>query len=192
MATVVDSQKFNSTRADSTAIYTAVLYDDGTASCDCPGWRFKRAGAERGCRHTGIMLTGRAVKVVTAAEMARMAVRGEQYDIIKRWTNGVTGNQMVTLRLTGSPRDRNSAREQFKPKQSPFEQGRNDGLDRIEKRKQEQRDEDAMRRIMKEDRVPDPLAARDFFPPKPKPQVTRRAEQIEPPARAPLVFDEEV
>jgi len=31
--------------------YCTVLWDDGTYSCNCPGWSFKRNG-ERKCKHT--------------------------------------------------------------------------------------------------------------------------------------------
>jgi ATP-dependent DNA ligase len=32
--------------------YTAILYADGTTSCNCRGWTMKRSDKERGCRHT--------------------------------------------------------------------------------------------------------------------------------------------
>jgi len=31
--------------------YTTVLWDDGTWSCDCPGWKFKRGSKPRICKH---------------------------------------------------------------------------------------------------------------------------------------------
>lgn len=33
------------------AVYEVVLYGDGCASCDCPGWVFKRKDKPRGCKH---------------------------------------------------------------------------------------------------------------------------------------------
>jgi hypothetical protein len=35
-----------------TTTYETVLYDDGTLSCDCPGWKFSRNGKPRACKHT--------------------------------------------------------------------------------------------------------------------------------------------
>jgi ATP-dependent DNA ligase len=36
----------------SNATYSTVLWEDGSLSCDCPGWRFKRGGQDRSCKHT--------------------------------------------------------------------------------------------------------------------------------------------
>lgn len=35
-----------------TTTYETLLYTDGTLSCDCPGWVYRKAGRARGCRHT--------------------------------------------------------------------------------------------------------------------------------------------
>lgn len=35
--------------------YEAQLYEDGTTSCNCPGWVMKRSGQERGCKHTKLI-----------------------------------------------------------------------------------------------------------------------------------------
>lgn len=32
-------------------IYTTILWEDGTYSCDCPGWCVAKAGKERTCKH---------------------------------------------------------------------------------------------------------------------------------------------
>ena len=32
--------------------YETVIYVDGTTSCNCPGWCFKRDGKDRSCKHT--------------------------------------------------------------------------------------------------------------------------------------------
>lgn len=32
--------------------YEVQLKDDGTTSCNCPGWVFKKSTADRGCKHT--------------------------------------------------------------------------------------------------------------------------------------------
>ena len=42
--------------------YQTLKYADGTTSCDCPGWKFKRktAGGERTCRHTRLVDAGLA------------------------------------------------------------------------------------------------------------------------------------
>lgn len=41
--------------------YQTLLYVDGTTSCDCPGWRFKRA-AVRTCKHVRLVEMGQADK----------------------------------------------------------------------------------------------------------------------------------
>lgn len=35
-----------------TTTYETLLYSDGTLSCNCPGWVFRKADQPRGCRHT--------------------------------------------------------------------------------------------------------------------------------------------
>jgi len=35
-----------------TTIYETLLYADGSTSCNCPAWVFRKAGRPRGCRHT--------------------------------------------------------------------------------------------------------------------------------------------
>lgn len=43
------------------AIYTVLLYKDGSTSCDCPGWVFQKKGKPRGCKHTREVGIGRAL-----------------------------------------------------------------------------------------------------------------------------------
>jgi len=188
MATTVEKRQFKSSRPGSAALYTAVVYDDGTASCDCPGWRFQRSGQPRGCKHTATMLTGTTVKVVTNAEMARMALRGEQFNVIKRWTIAQSGAQMVSLRMGESASAEQTVRRIMKEDNAPQSYpARRDRWSQAEGKWVS-----VPKKMTPEMRTPDPLAARDFFPSKPKPQTTRRAEQIEQPTRARLAFDEEV
>jgi hypothetical protein len=41
--------------------YQTLLYQDGTASCDCPGWCRRVAGdGSRSCRHTRLVMLGTA------------------------------------------------------------------------------------------------------------------------------------
>lgn len=40
-------------------IYEAIEYTDGTTSCNCPGWVFKKS-AGRGCKHTRLIEVGLA------------------------------------------------------------------------------------------------------------------------------------
>lgn len=35
-----------------TTTYETVLYGDGSTSCSCPGWVFKKSAQDRGCKHT--------------------------------------------------------------------------------------------------------------------------------------------
>ena len=37
--------------SSSSKIYKVIMYDDGSFSCNCPSWIFKR-GNERKCKHT--------------------------------------------------------------------------------------------------------------------------------------------
>ena len=37
--------------ASSGRVYTVTIEDDGSRSCNCPGWSFKRSGRERTCKH---------------------------------------------------------------------------------------------------------------------------------------------
>lgn len=43
-------------------VYQTLQYADGSTSCDCPGWRFKRksAGGLRTCKHTRFVEMGTA------------------------------------------------------------------------------------------------------------------------------------
>jgi len=40
----------------SSRIYTATAHSNGATSCDCPAWRYVKAGAKRGCAHTDTLL----------------------------------------------------------------------------------------------------------------------------------------
>jgi hypothetical protein len=51
--------------------YVAQLNQDGTVSCNCPGWRFVKKGQQRRCRHTD-------------------AVQGEAPAIMEAWRDGKT------------------------------------------------------------------------------------------------------
>lgn len=39
------------TSSSGTKTYTLRRLEDGTLTCDCPGWTFKRPGKERRCKH---------------------------------------------------------------------------------------------------------------------------------------------
>lgn len=51
--------------------YVAQLNQDGTVSCNCPGWRFVKKGQPRRCKHTD-------------------AVQGEVPSIMDSWRDGKT------------------------------------------------------------------------------------------------------
>jgi hypothetical protein len=51
--------------------YVAQLNQDGTVSCNCPGWRFVKKGQSRRCKHTD-------------------TVQGDVPEILKSWRNGET------------------------------------------------------------------------------------------------------
>lgn len=44
-------------------VYQTLLYCDGSASCDCPGWTYKgriTAAGKRTCKHTRLVYAGQA------------------------------------------------------------------------------------------------------------------------------------
>ena len=41
--------------------YETVIWSDGSISCNCPGWIFKRAGRDRTCKHTRQVRTAEAL-----------------------------------------------------------------------------------------------------------------------------------
>ena len=43
-------------------VYQTLVYDDGTTSCECKGWVFKRrnVGGDRTCKHTRMIEAGLA------------------------------------------------------------------------------------------------------------------------------------
>ena len=51
--------------------YVSQLNQDGTVSCNCPGWRFVKKGQPRRCKHTD-------------------AVKGEIPELMKQWRAGET------------------------------------------------------------------------------------------------------
>ena len=53
--------EFRSSSSDK--VYETRLYADGTTSCNCPGWTFKRGDKPRSCKHTKAV----AGKFVTVA-----------------------------------------------------------------------------------------------------------------------------
>ena len=76
MAFQVRQETYPSSRRGSTAEYTAVLYNDGTTSCNCPGWVIRRAGKDRDCRHVRLIMVG--VKIMTGPEMAQAEILGSE------------------------------------------------------------------------------------------------------------------
>ena len=62
--------------------YQTLLYVDGTTSCECPGWKFKRkttGNGDRTCKHTRFIDAGMAnVHAVKMVEYARAANRPAQ------------------------------------------------------------------------------------------------------------------
>jgi hypothetical protein len=59
---------FFSSDSDPDKTYQTQLYADGTTSCDCRGWTFKRGTGPRSCKHTRFVEAGMgeryAVKVL--------------------------------------------------------------------------------------------------------------------------------
>ena len=49
MATEIERFEYPSSSSD--AVYVTVKWSDGSFSCNCPAWRFKRVGQERSCKH---------------------------------------------------------------------------------------------------------------------------------------------
>jgi hypothetical protein len=42
---------FRSSTIGDNVIYSTLLFKDGTTSCNCPGWVFKRKSKDRDCKH---------------------------------------------------------------------------------------------------------------------------------------------
>jgi len=63
-------------KAGRRAKYTLVLYADGCASCDCPGWINKRTGKTRGCKHIDAI-------AMEIKETYRRHLRGEVLEVIE-------------------------------------------------------------------------------------------------------------
>ena len=60
MKTIVTTWFFRSS-SDESKLYQTLAYVDHTASCDCPGWKFKRkASTDRSCKHVRLVEAGLA------------------------------------------------------------------------------------------------------------------------------------
>jgi len=47
-------------------VYETIEYTDGTTSCNCMGWKIKKLGQERTCRHTRLVDQGIADRHATS------------------------------------------------------------------------------------------------------------------------------
>lgn len=56
--------------------YAAQINNDESVSCNCPGWVIKRAGKERGCKHTRLI----ADQVKDVIKQHKAGVKFEVYD----------------------------------------------------------------------------------------------------------------
>lgn len=76
--TPIFSWEIQSTRVSRTGRspkYVIVLYADGCASCDCPGWVYKRPNKDRGCKHIDSM-------AAEIQETHRQHLRGEPLEVL--------------------------------------------------------------------------------------------------------------
>lgn len=80
MPTLIDDRKYPSTRRGSTATYECKKWEDGSYSCNCPGWRFKQPDKPRGCSHCEWFRND--YWLVTIAEAARISLTNVKYDVI--------------------------------------------------------------------------------------------------------------
>lgn len=73
MKTIVTTFIFES-ESNPEKVYQTLQMNDGTVTCDCPGYRFKRT-AERTCRHLRLVLAGlgnrHAIRVVESGTLAK-------------------------------------------------------------------------------------------------------------------------
>lgn len=86
--------------------YVAQLNQDGTVSCNCPGWRFVKKGQPRRCKHTD-------------------AVKGEVPDIMQSWRSGekfevqeYTAPQSKSPSVSSLPADTTSVKKLKAPSNS--------------------------------------------------------------------------
>jgi len=127
MSAVVDTRSYPSTRRGSGGInYTVQKFDDGTMSCNCPGWRFwKDQSKPRSCSHLSWYAQG--YFAVTVGEATRQALRGVRWRKIQDIPTGmliVYEKQAPTAesareQFTVIRGQRTSAREQFTIIKSP-------------------------------------------------------------------------
>jgi hypothetical protein len=89
------------------AVYTMKRHPDGSLSCNCPGWIFKRSGQERSCKHTR-----GALPVFTSATVApRAAVQPRAPEVVPATLAGMSAPapmlaSAMTTPVTGAAFDR--------------------------------------------------------------------------------------
>lgn len=54
--------------SSSAKVYVVKADQDGSLSCDCPAWRFKKPDQERHCKHTEAVAGGQAPPAVPAPD----------------------------------------------------------------------------------------------------------------------------
>ena len=78
-ATCIDTREYPSTRRGSDAKYVVQKFDNGTMSCNCPGWRFwKDQSKPRSCSHLGWY--AQDYHAVTFGFATKAALRGERWE----------------------------------------------------------------------------------------------------------------
>lgn len=62
MSKAIVTTYFFASESSPDKLYQALVYDDGTTSCECKGWIFKRrnVGGDRTCKHTRLIESGLA------------------------------------------------------------------------------------------------------------------------------------
>lgn len=83
-------------KAGRRARYTLVLYKDGCASCDCPGWINKRSGKPRGCKHIDRL-------AAEIQETHRRYLRGETLELLETPSASGPVPQSSPRREDGTP-----------------------------------------------------------------------------------------
>ena len=73
--TVTQEFQFKSKSNPNGKGYTALLYADGTTSCNCRGWTIKKSDKERGCRHTKEVEADNPVGAKPAVKTAKPKAR---------------------------------------------------------------------------------------------------------------------
>jgi len=92
---VIDQREYPSTRRGSDSVYTCKKWLNGEYTCDCPGWRFKKAGQPRGCSHCEWFKNN--YRIVSMGDAAQLSMADVRWDKVAEYPNGLWLIRMLTV-----------------------------------------------------------------------------------------------